>query len=72
MSWDAIECIHRNGPIDGYQWQLEGVTGGRTASRSLEVAGLQPYTRYTFRVAGINEFDFRGPFSEIIPIISMY
>ena len=69
VSWDPIECRERNGEITGYvvEWMelggtvmLSNVTGRNFAS-----TGLTPFTRYTFRVAGVN-INGTGPFSSVL------
>ena len=71
MSWDAIECLERNGEITDYTvvFQQQGgaeVPGEVNArERSFTASGLTPHTNYTFRVAGVNS-NGTGPFSDEI------
>ena len=71
VTWDTIECIHRNGLITGYEVQLQEDSGvivtddmvGSNA-RSYMASELRPFTRYIFQVAGVN-VDGTGVFTEI-------
>lgn len=73
MSWDAIECIERNGMITGHFVDFEEVSGaalsGEVVNETFTASRLTPFTEYTFRVAGVNR-DGQGPFSNTITIIT--
>ena len=72
VTWDTIECIHRNGLITGYEVQLreddsgEMVTDDMIGSnaRTYMASELRPFTRYIFQVAGVNSIS-TGVFTEI-------
>ena len=61
VSWNAIECIDRNGIISNYVVEFQkqesevDVAGGMmdVNGRTYTVSGLTPATAYTFRVAGV-------------------
>ena len=72
VTWSTIECIHRNGLITDYEVRIREDNSGvivfndmvdsdTTTSMASE---LQPFTSYTFKVAGVN-VDGTGVFSEI-------
>ncbi len=72
VSWNAIDCIESNGVIIGYEvdfQQRDGtpITDGEVVGMTFTANGLQPFTNYTFRVAGVNNDD-RGPFTDNIII----
>ena len=82
VTWNTIECIHRNGLITDYEVQLreddsaDMVTDGVVDfdARTYMAGGLRPFTRYIFQVAGIND-NGTGVFTEIsvdTPEDSMY
>ena len=60
MTWDPIACIERNGEITSYTGHL--VQGGTVVPRgeftglgqTFTACELQPFTSYTFEVAGVN------------------
>ena len=68
VSWDPIECRERNGEITGYvvEWMELGGTVmlSNVTGRNFTSTDLTPFTRYTFRVAGVN-INGTGPFSDI-------
>ena len=72
VTWDTIECIHRNGLITDYEVRLreddsgDMVTDGMVDfdARSYMASGLRPFIRYLFQVAGVN-VDGTGIFTEI-------
>ena len=74
VTWNAIECIDRNGIITDYmvQFQQEGGVdvAERVVGRTYTVSGLTPATRYTFRVAGVNSGG-TGPFSPTTVVTTM-
>ena len=72
MSWDAIDCIERNGVITGYEVEFQRVDGiattdGEVVGQTFTASGLQPFTNYTFQVAGVNSEGW-GPFTDTIVI----
>ena len=71
MSWTTINCIERNGPITGYIAELNEVGGasipGDVLGQIFSANGLTPYTRYSFRVAGVN-INGTGPFSNAMTL----
>ena len=72
MSWDAIDCIERNGVITGYEVEFQrvggaAITDGEVVGQTFTASGLQPFTNYTYQVAGVNS-EGRGPFSDLITI----
>ena len=75
MSWDAIECLERNGEVTHYAvvFQQQGgaeVPGEVNATgKSFTAIGLTPNTNYIFRVAGVNS-NGTGPFSDNITIFT--
>ena len=69
VSWDAIECIERNGVITGYTveyHELGGtrISGGEVVDQTFTLGGLTPHTNYTFSVAGVNS-NGTGPFTDV-------
>ena len=68
VSWNAIECIERNGEITNYtvvfQEQGGAVIPGEVnmMDRTFTASGLTPRTNYIFRVAGVNS-NGTGPFT---------
>jgi hypothetical protein len=64
VTWDAIECIERNGIITGYAVELNGTTVPEEVvqGENFTTSGLTPARSYTFRVAGINT-NGTGPFT---------
>ena len=72
VSWDAIDCIERNGNIDDYEVEFRRSDGSETTEgvvvgQTFTAIGLQFFTAYTFRVAGVNSAG-RGPFTAAINI----
>ena len=71
VSWDAIDCIERNGIINSYavefQEQGEAKISLEVMAQIFTVSGLSPHTNYSFRVAGING-NGTGPFSNFTTI----
>ncbi len=69
VSWDAIECIERNGNITGYMVEFRERGGaripGEVVNQTFTASGLNPHTKYTFRVAGVN-INGTGPYTAII------
>ena len=69
VTWDAIECIERNGIITGYvvEFQEQGGASipGEVVGQNFTATELTPATRYTFRVAGVNS-NGTGPFYNTI------
>ena len=70
--WVTIDCIDRNGEITGYEVEFRqadgpAITTGEVMGLTFIASGLQPFTNYTFRVAGVNS-EGRGPFTDIITI----
>ncbi len=68
VSWSALDCIESNGVITGYEvnfQQRDGtlITDGEVVGLTFAANGLQPFTNYTFRVAGVNRVG-RGPFTD--------
>ena len=72
VTWDTIECIHRNGLITDYEVRLrEDDTGDMVTEGVVDfdaetymASGLQPFTRYFFQIAGVNSIS-TGVFTEI-------
>lgn len=57
VTWNEIDCIHRNGPIIGYEGKLEDVAtsttyNGTVMNQTFTAGNLSPYTFYIFHVAG--------------------
>ena len=75
VSWNTIECIERNGEITNYtvvfQEQGGAVIPGEVnvMDRTFTTSGLQPFTRYVFRVAGVNDAG-TGPFTDVVIILT--
>ena len=69
VSWDTIECIERNGEITDYTVEFQEQGGAaipgevNVMDRTFIATGLRPFTRYVFRVAGVNNVDI-GPFTD--------
>ena len=78
MTWNAIECIDKNGIITNYMVQFQEQDGGASVAggvvnvigRIYTVSGLTPATRYTFRVAGVTSGG-TGPFSPARVVTTM-
>ena len=70
VTWNTIDCIHRNGLITDYEVRLREndsgvmVTDGVVDARTYMTSGLRPFTRYIFQVAGVNSIS-TGVFTEI-------
>ena len=66
VTWDAIECIERNGIITDYVVEFQEQGGdripGEVVGQNFTASGLTPATRYTFRVAGVS-INGTGPFT---------
>ena len=75
VSWDAIECLERNGEITGYTVVFQKQGGARVPGevnvieRTFTASGLTPHTNYTFRVAGVNS-NGTGSFSANLIILT--
>ena len=72
VSWIAIECIHQNGRITGYEVEFQradgtAITDGEVVGTTFTASGLRPFTDYTFRVAGVNSAGI-GTFTNTITI----
>ena len=71
VSWNAIECIERNGVISTYIVEFEDLSGaavrGEVRDQTFTASGLTPHTTYSFRVAGNNSIGL-GPFSKSMNI----
>ena len=72
VSWSAIECIHQNGRITGYDVEFQQADGtavidGEVVNMTFTASGLQPFTDYIFRVAGVNS-DGSGTFTDAVTI----
>ena len=71
VTWDTIECIHRNGLITDYEVRLREDDSGDMVTDGVVdfddgtymASGLRPFTRYIFQVAGVN-VDGTGVFTE--------
>ena len=71
VTWDTIECIHRNGLITDYEVQLREDDSGDMVTdgvvdfddETYMASGLRSFTRYIFQVAGVN-VDGTGVFTE--------
>ena len=66
--WDPIACTERNGEITGYTvvFHKQGdssIVPVNTPNQYFIANTLQPFTNYTFRVAGLN-INGTGPFTE--------
>ena len=68
ISWDSVECIHRNGLIthyiinygrgrDGENNQVNDTVNiiNQDEGGSYTAAGIDPATKYIFKVAAVNE-----------------
>ncbi len=68
VSWDAIDCIERNGVITDYAVVLQEQGGaripGEVVDQTFSAEHLRPFTTYLFRVAGVNSIG-TGPFITI-------
>ena len=73
VSWDAIDCIERNGVITGYTVEFQEQGGaripGEVVGQTFTANGLTPQVNHTFRVAGVNR-NGTGPFTDIITILN--
>ena len=73
VSWDAIECIERNGMITGYavEFQEEGgaMISGEVVGQIFTARELTPHTNYTFIVAGVNS-NGTGLFTDVATILT--
>ena len=75
VSWDAIECLERNGEITDYTVLFQQQGGARlpgevnVTERTFTASGLTPHTNYTFRVAGGNS-NGTGPFSNNVTALT--
>ena len=73
VSWNAIDCIERNGVITGYKIEFQEQGGarilGEVVNEMFSIHGLIPHTNYTFRVAGVNS-NGTGPYSDITNILT--
>ena len=74
VTWNTIECINRNGLITDYDVRLREDDSGDMVTdgvvdfdaRTYMASGLRPFTRYIFKVAGVNA-NGTGVFT-VIPI----
>ena len=72
VTWNTIECIHRNGLIIDYEVRLREDDSGVIVFNDMVdsdtttsmASGLRPFTRYIFQVAGVNVVG-TGVFTEI-------
>ena len=71
VTWNTIECIHRNGLITDYAVRLQADSGDMVTDGVVDfdaetymASGLRPFTRYIFQVAGVNSIS-TGVFTEI-------
>ncbi len=68
-----IVCDLCNGPIIDYQVEFQSMDGalmmGSVVNETFVITGLQPYTNYSFQVAGMND-NGTGPFSDIVIIMT--
>jgi len=77
ITWDEPPCDQRNGLISRYEYVLEGLDPwaqgdaqkASVAVERVELAKLTPFTRYSFKVRGLNGKG-GGPFSEPIEILT--
>ncbi len=73
LTWTEIDCLDRNGVITNYliQYRQEGASymtvNMLSNSTTHVITGLEPFTVYTFTVAGVNSIS-TGPFSDSISI----
>ena len=72
VSWDSIDCIERNGVITGYEVEFHHMATiviplGEVVGETFTADSLQPFSVYTFRVAGVN-IAGRGQFTDVIII----
>ncbi len=72
VTWNAIECIDRNGMITGYVVEFQRVDGtattdGQVVDQTFTASELRPFTNYTFRVRGGNSAGM-GPYTNAITI----
>ena len=73
VTWDEIDCIDRNGVIDGYTVEYQPVGGDATTEvvmgiSTFTASDLRPFTNYMFRVRGGNSDVMMGPYSNRITI----
>ena len=66
IQWDRVNCVDRNGEIDGYfvnfyptsstpsAFDATTITGTGDSDRIFSLTGLPPRTSYTFEVDAIN------------------
>ena len=72
VTWNTIDCIHRNGLITDYEVRIREDDSGDIVVNDMVdsdtttsmASGLRPFTRYILQVAGVN-VDSTGVFSEI-------
>ena len=76
VSWNTIKCIERNGMITDYTVEFQEQGGAmilagevNVMDRTFIATGLQPFTRYMFRVAGVNDAG-TGPFTAATAILT--
>ena len=66
VTWEPIACIERNGIIEEYSVIFNELGGrllpGVESGRSFSAEGLQPFTFYTFQVAGVSRGGL-GPYT---------
>ena len=72
VSWDSIDCIESNGVITGYEVEFSQMATiviplGEVVGETFTADSLQPFSVYTFRVAGVN-IAGRGQFTDVIII----
>ena len=66
VTWNEINCIEHNGQITGYHVEFGLAESGyvslvyTTIDRYFAAYGLTPFTKYSFRVRGLNS---KGPTS---------
>ena len=74
VTWNTIDCIHRNGLITDYEVRLREDDSGDMVTdgvvdfddETYMASGLlRPFTRYIFQVAGVNA-NGTGVFAETI------
>ena len=73
VTWNEINCIERNGQITGYHVEFGLAESGyvslvyTTIDRYFVAYGLTPFTKYSFRVRGLNSKG-PGPYSNLINV----
>ena len=74
FTWLELVCGERNGQINGYSYLLINeagavITKDETASTSVSIAKLTPFTNYSFQVSAKTESGI-GPASPTLHVVT--